>query len=121
MKIKKSMNNSSEKYITYTNQTHYNHKINLWQLLNLNDYPKLNAILIGLAYIYGWVLNLHLLDIKTFTWEFLIKGGSGVILAVITAISVKFGTDIYTEKLKPKLFKHGKISKTKTDKTNNAA
>lgn len=118
------MRNSSEKIITYTHQTNYNHKINLWQLISLNDYPKINAALIFLAYIYGWVLNLHLLDIKTFTWEFLIKGSSGVVLAVITAISVKFGTDIYTEKLKPKIFKHGKDKKTKTnsaDETSNAA
>jgi hypothetical protein len=112
---------NENKVINYTYKAHYNHKINLWQLINLNDYPKINAILIACAYVYGWVLNLHLLDIKTFTWEFLIKGGSGVVLAVITAISVKFGTDIYTEKLKPKLFKHGKSNKTKTDKTDRNA
>jgi hypothetical protein len=110
--------------INYTYKAH-NHKIN--ELINFNDYPKLNAILIGLAYIYGWILNLHLLDIQTFTWEFLIKGSCGVILAVITAIAVKFGTDIiYTEILKPrilklKIFKNGKSNKTKTNKTDRNA
>lgn len=103
--------------INYTYKTNYEHKKNLWTLINLHDYPKLNAALIFLGCIYGWVLNLHLLDIKTFTWEFIIKGSSGVILAVITAMSVKLGTDFYTFKIKNKIFKDGKSDKTKTDKT----
>lgn len=121
------MHNSQQKIITFYHQTNYNHKKNLWQLINLENYPKINSILISLACVYGWVLNLHLLDIKTFTWEFLIKGGSGVVLAVITAICVKFGTDIiYTEIIKPRILKlkffkkHGKDNKTKTDEANAA-
>lgn len=74
-------------------------------MINLDQSPKLNIVLVFGALIYGWMRNLVLLDIKTFTWEFLIKASSGVLLACVTAFCVQFTNSFYKKKIESKIFK----------------
>jgi hypothetical protein len=87
------------------NLVHY-HQYNLWQkMINFDHSPKSSPIAFIIGAVYGWVCNLFLLDINTFTWEFVIKGASGVMFAVISGFCVKVTNTFYEEKIKNKLFK----------------
>lgn len=58
--------------------------------------------------LWGWMTNLLLLDIKTFSWEFISKGFMGI---AISGVSVFFGLiikDFYALRIKSKLFKSKK-------------
>lgn len=59
-------------------------------MFNLDHEPKTNVVTVLGAYIMGWLCNLFLFDIKTFSVEFFVKGGGGVLLAVCSAVAVKY-------------------------------
>jgi len=99
-------------------------KLNLWDvMLNfLFGSSKLNSFLVAVGVVYGWCLNLNLLDVRLFTWQFIIRGASGIGMAVLTAASIKV-IGIYIDiaikpQIKNKFSKHGKDKKTEADKTN---
>jgi hypothetical protein len=115
------MMNVINKSLNYNAKTNYINKKNLWdKMLNLDHSPKGSLLAFFFGAAYGWVCHLFLLDVSTFTWEFLIKGTSGIVFAVITAFSVKIANDFYAIKIKHKIFKDGKSNKTKTDKADQA-
>ena len=79
----------SDKVNVYQNQE-LTFKIPTWKsMINFDDSPKLNSLLVLCAYIYGWMYNLFLFDISTFSWEFLIKGIMGLMFAVLTAFCIR--------------------------------
>lgn len=84
-------------------------------MLNFDHSPKGSAPAFFIGLIYGWVCNLFLLDINTFTWEFLIKGISGISFAVISGLCVKVANTFYEKKIKDKLFKPKTDAKQKKD------
>ena len=111
----------SKNHVNYRDKRNYENKIKLWPLLNFDHSSKLSNLLVLVAIIWGWIYNLILFDIDTFTWVFLIKGFMGLGMAVVSAVAVKISTDFYTIKIKPKIFKDGKINKTKTQADKDAA
>ena len=80
---------------------------NLWKMFNLDDLFKgQHRMSIIIAALWGWLYNLSLIDIRTFTLEFLVKGFAGIFIAVITAFAVVLTKDFYAIKIKPRIFKN---------------
>lgn len=89
-------------------------KYPIWKgMLNFDHSPKGSATAFFFGLIYGWVCNLFLLDIDTFTWQFLIKGISGILFAGISAFFVKIVNTFYEKNIKDRLFKPKKHTKRK--------
>lgn len=79
---------------------------NLWhKMINFDQQPNGSSLAFIFGAVYGWVCNLFLLDINTFSWQFLIKGISGIMFAVVSGLCVKVMNTFYEEKLKNKIFK----------------
>ena len=92
----------------------FSKKINLWDvMLNFDNSNKGSSLAFAIGAVFGWIYHLFIWDFHF--WEFIIRGGEGVLFAVISGISVKVGNDFYTIKLKHKIFKNGKKHKPKTD------
>ena len=91
---------------------------NLWQpMINLDDLIQgNNRLSLIIAAIYGWVYNLYLLNLNTFSWEFLIKGMSGVVFAASCAFVVKVTKDFYEIKVKDKIFRNEKDKKKRYER-----
>lgn len=106
------------KYLTYfyidknqsSSMKNYNYKNqNTWQpMINIDDLFRGHKISVIVAAVWGWVYNLFLLNIKTFSWDFLIKGISGIVFAAASALIVVVTKDFYRIKIKNKIFKNGK-------------
>lgn len=84
----------------------------------LVDEKNKDSIFVGGGMFYGWVLSIFtLLRVEglaiILTWEFVIKTIVGIMIAVITAASVKLGVllvdNIFNKKIKPKIFKDAEI------------
>lgn len=117
------MKNSNENYITYSGETGYSTKLNLWQvMLNFDNLSKSTwfSVIIGTVSGCIYYIKTHL-GLETFSWKDIIRSGEGIIYAVIVAAGVKLATivisDVYSIKLKDKLFKNGKDKNSETDKT----
>lgn len=93
-------------------------KNNLWWLMtNFDHLSNSTWFSVITGTLYGCIYYLRTsLEVDPFTWRNAIKSGEGIIYAVILALSVKVATDFYTLKVKPKIFKDGKINESKTGK-----
>lgn len=90
--------------------------LNIWQkMINFDQSPKGSSIAFIIGAVYGWMCNLFLLDVNTFTWQFLIKGASGIMFAVLSGLCVKVMNTFYEETLKNKIFKKKRHAKNKSD------
>lgn len=106
------------KYLTYfyidknqsSSMRNFNYKNqNSWQpMINIDELFRGHKVSLVLAAVWGWVYNLYLLDIRTFSWEFVIKGLSGLVFAAASTFIVVVTKDFYRIKVKNKIFKNGK-------------
>jgi hypothetical protein len=103
--------------MNYRNQDYKNIQNTLQPMINLDEIFKGHKVSAIIAAVGGWIYNLFLLDIRTFSWDFLIKGVSGIVFAAASAFIVVATKDFYQIKVKPKLFKNETKNKkaTKTD------
>lgn len=113
-------------YLKDQNKHHSKFTIKWLQMFNFDMFPKWEQLMKAGAIVGGWIYSLFfLLDVRLFSWEFLIRGAQGVGFALISGMAVTVGRDVakdfYTLKIKPKIFKNGKNEKTKTNKADEAA
>lgn len=97
------------------------HQYNIWKnMLNFDNSPKGNGSAFSFGIIYGWIYYLvRLLDIRSLTWEFLVKLIGGVVSAVVIGFFVKVMNTFYEARfedtLKNKIFKKKRNGKPKPD------
>jgi len=85
--------------------------------IQLSKEEKIIASACGLM---GWINNLFLLDIHTFTWQFIVRGCMGLCMSAVTVCVGLIVKDFYAIKIKNKIFKDEK-NKNKTSETEKAA
>lgn len=79
-----------------------------------NHLSREERVIVGVSGLWGWILNLHLLDLRTFTWDFFVKGLAGLAMSsagIFTGLVIK---DLY-KYAKPKAMKYmkGRLEKRK--------
>lgn len=83
---------------------------NLFKMI-LDLSAKDNKAIIFFTAIWGWMINLVLLDTQFLTWEFILRGAMGIAFSaggVLLGLIIK---DFYALKIKDKIFKsknHGR-------------
>lgn len=72
------------------------------------------GVVYGIFFIIEIVPDYIALDF-IFPWELFLKTGGGIAVAVITALALNLGKDLYELKIKPKIFKTKKNASKKED------
>ena len=87
---------------------------NLFKMI-LDFTAKDNKVIIFFTAVWGWMINLFLLDVKFLTWEFILRGSLGLAFSgggVLLGLVIK---DFYAIKIKDNLFKSKKHGKENSD------
>lgn len=72
----------------------------------VDHFSKEGKVIATYSAVWGWLWSLFLLDIKTFSWEFISKGCVGIAMSGVTVLLGLVIKDFYAEKIKHKLFKN---------------
>lgn len=78
----------------------------------LNVFSKQDKFIATFSAAWGWICSLFLLDIRTFSWEFISKGCIGIAMSGVTVLLGLVMKDFYAIKIKHRLFKTKHNAKT---------